>query len=738
MTETINLFPKDNQKMRGIVQKIIFSAKETKYAVFTLKLDNSQSLIKVTTKKLIPLLGQEVKIEGRWEKHPRFGDQFEAQTIEITAPTDEKGIERFLASGAIKGIGEKLAHRIVSVFGKNSLQIIETSPKKLSTVKGISFKKAQSIQAAYTEQSELKEIMLWLEKHGTSGIYAARIFQTYGSMSIRVLEDEPYRLTREVKGIGFLTVDSWMQTIGIDKEDENRILAGISYILYQATNKGHVFLPEKILAKETAKILQIEPIVVHDTLQKALKETLFVQEFLGDATLIYEPYLYKIEKTAGNILLQLQKTAENFYINNPLQNIEQFEQKNHIKLAASQKIAILTALKEGVLILTGGPGTGKTTIIKSILDILKGEGKEVLLAAPTGRAAQRLQETTGEEAMTIHRLLEAQGNTKGEMSFLRNEDYPLEADVIIIDEASMLDIYLTYHLLNALQEGTHLILVGDADQLPSVGAGRVLYDIISSKKINTIRLTQIFRQAENSKITVNAHLINQGRMPELTKDIDKEFIFLELENANLVAEKIVRLATEILFKNTHPKQEIDYQILANLEILSPMHKGIAGVENLNILLQEALNPPREDKDEITLMTHTFRLGDKVMQTKNNYIKQVFNGDIGFIIHIDETILVNFGNDKIISYDKNEFVELQLAYAMTVHKSQGSEYDIIIMPILKEHYIMLQRNLLYTAITRGKKKVILLGHKEALRHAVENNRPIKRYTLLTERLREILE
>lgn len=715
------------EKICGTVDTIIFASQDNRFTVLKLSPEKLSTQITVTLNGIAPLIGQLLEIEGEWVKHPKFGQQFKATTYKTVAPTEISGIEKFLASGAINGIGPAMAKKIVAEFGEKTLEIIAKSPNELLKVPGIGKKTAEKISTSYLEQSELTEIMVWLENHGISNTYAGKIFAKYGSFAIDIMEKDIYRLFQDIEGIGFLTADKLAFNLGIQREDKRRIISGIDYALMQLCNNGHCYIPEMALVDKTAKILQVNNQIIFTILKERIDIGSLNTEVVGGETLIYPPYLYYAEKKVATRLLQLQQATEPLSEDNLSLFIKVWEKDNQIQLAQKQKEAIKACLHHGVLVLTGGPGTGKTTVIKGILSILKAQGLKIRLAAPTGRAAKRLSETTGQKALTIHRLLEANNLAQDDnlqLGFSKDIDDQLDADVIILDEVSMVDIVLMHHFLNAVPDGCRIILVGDTDQLPAVGPGSVLKDIIRSQKVPAIRLDEIFRQAQTSMIIQNAHIINAGRLPDLRKQYS-DFVFYELNDDTSITQKILDLCTKDL-----PHEGFD--VLKDVQILSPMHRFLCGVENLNLMLQEQLNP-KKNQDELKYSSQTFRVGDKVMHIRNNYQKNVFNGDIGFIQDVNNEKLTVDYFDHIVTYEKNELNELTLAYASSVHKSQGSEYKVVIIPLSTSHYIMLQRNLLYTAITRAKQKVIIIGSKKALMTAIQSNRTQKRYTLLAERL-----
>ena len=719
------------EKICGTVSTIIFSSADNSFTVLKLSPEKLSTQITVTLNAPAPLIGQLLELEGDWVKHPKFGQQFKATICKAIAPTEVSGIEKFLSSGVIAGIGPAMAKRIVAEFGEKTLDVIAKTPKELLKVSGIGQKTADKISASYLEQSELSEIMLWLENHGLSSTYAGKIFAKYGSFAIDIMEKDIYRLFHDIEGIGFLTADKLAFNLGIQKDDKQRIISGIDYTLTLLCNNGHCCVPDTTLVNKTAKILQLDNSHIFNVLQERIHDNSLNTETLAGQTLIYPPYLYTAEKKVAKRLIDLQKNSKPLSEENTNLLIKVWEKDNQIYLADKQKEAIKASLRHGVFVLTGGPGTGKTTVVKGILSILKAQGLNIKLAAPTGRAAKRLSETTKQKAVTIHRLLEANNlndDKSPQLGFTKDIDDQLDADVIILDEVSMVDIVLMYHFLNAVPDGCRLVLVGDTDQLPAVGPGSVLKDIIRSEIIPAIRLDEIFRQAHTSMIIQNAHTINAGRLPDINHHYS-DFEFYELDDDNLITQKILDLCT-----NKLPNEGFD--ILRDVQILSPMHRFTCGVENLNTLLQATLNPKKE-QPEIKSGSQIFRVGDKVMHIRNNYQKNVFNGDIGFISAIgNEKVNVDF-LDHIVPYEKNELNELTLAYASSVHKSQGSEYKIVIIPLSTSHYIMLQRNLLYTAITRAKEKVIIIGSKKALTTAVQSNRTQKRFTLLAERLAQKL-
>lgn len=719
------------ENLKGSVESVIFQSGDGRFAVFRLRPEGRHGLVTATLPANAPLVGQEVLLGGAWIHHPRFGEQFKAESIQLTMPATSAGIERFLASGLIEGIGPAMARRIVARFGEATLDIMENAPQRLKEVTGIGPKTVGKITASYRAQSELRDIMLWLETRGVSGTLAARIYKQYGSFAIEVLARDPYRLAREVPGLGFMTADRIARAADMPADDPARVAAGVEFALFSIAAEGHCCIPAPLLAERGAKLLGVGQEAVNEAVTEGLANERLYAASVGEETFIYPAYLYRAESEVAESLRYLQKRAEVLTVEEPEILAADWEAASGLTLAEGQRQAVAAALRHGIFVLTGGPGTGKTTVVRGMIAVLEKLGLVIRLGAPTGRAAKRLAEATGRPATTVHRLLEAQGAADDTgAAFGRDADTPIEADAIILDEVSMMDIVLMAHFLAAVPPGCHVILVGDADQLPSVGPGSVLKEILRSDVIPSLRLTEIFRQAEESVIVRNAHAINAGRLPVCAPD--SAFEFRETKTEEETAAAIVRLCAEEL-------PRAGWDVWREVQVLSPLHRQAAGVDNLNRLLQAALNPPDIDREERAGGWFTYRVGDKVMQTKNNYQKKVFNGDTGRVTAIDEEKLrVLFEGGLTSDYTANELSELAPAYAMSVHKSQGSEYPVILLPLLPGHRIMLQRNLLYTAVTRARERVILLGSRGALQTAVENDRTRRRYTLLAERLAEALE
>lgn len=711
------------EKTEGTVENIIFQSDDKRFCVFRMKCA-SDGMITAVYHGAAPFMGEMIRVTGEWISHPRFGRQFNITGYQSVMPDSAEGVERFLSSGAVRGVGKTMASRIVEFFGKDTLEILGKNPERLAEIPGIGAKKAEIIGKSYSEISDLREIMLFLEQNGVSGSYAAKLQIAYGDTAIDRMKINPYILITDIEGIGFKTADRIALSLGFDLASTERIRAGIIYVLNMAASGGHTCIPEEELLRYAERVLQADYMVVETVFRDMVEKDMLRTEDWGGQRFIYPEYLYRAETGVAHMLLALRDHPESLGKVDEEKIMEEWEAEAGIELAEAQKEAIRSSLKFGVFALTGGPGTGKTTIIKGILSVLKRAGCKVLLAAPTGRAARRLEAAAGEKAQTVHRMLEY--NVSG--TFGKNAEDLLEAQAVIVDEASMLDIALFYHLLEALPLGCRLVLAGDVDQLPSVGPGSVLKDIIQSGKMPVVRLREIFRQAEISPIVRNAHRINRGMMPECVSDSD--FSMMEFEEEEQAAAYIT---------NFYADKTRDGRWQA-LQVLSPMHKGACGVRNLNSLLQMRVNPPSPEKNEILRPDGTvLRLGDKVMQIRNNYEKDVYNGDIGQIVNIKEKEVTVWypdrQEDEYVCYSESEYDELQLAYAMSVHKSQGSEYSQIVLALMPGHYIMLQRNLLYTAVTRAREKVVLVGTRAALYTAVSNDRTKRRYSLLKERLQE---
>ena len=715
--------------LHGILEKISYHNEENDFVVAKLREKEKRELTTIVGNLSGITPGESLKLTGKWVQNRRFGEQFQVETFEITMPATLHGIEKYLASGLIKGIGPVMSERIVEKFGLGTLEVIEKDPERLSEVEGIGPKRISMITKAWEELREIKEVMIFLQGHGVSAAYSAKIYKQYGSQSIEIIRENPYRLARDIHGTGFLTADKIAQNLGVDRHSLVRAKAGLLYVLNQQTEEGHVYYPEVQLIYKTKEILHVNEEIIFQAIQELSREKeIFLEDLDGEDHFraVFPVPLYVAESGVARRLMDLKESASNIRPIHPEKAIKWVEQKLNIELAKRQEEAVLLAATSKVLIITGGPGTGKTTIITAILRIFQELKLRILLAAPTGRAAKRMNEATGCEAKTIHRLLEYSPHRGG---FKKNETDPLEADVAIIDEASMVDTLLMYHLLKALPSHAHLILVGDIDQLPSVGPGNVLKDIIKSGRFTVVTLAEIFRQAQESMIVVNAHKVNEGQFPILREmePLQKtDFQFIQKEDPEEILQTILDLCSDGI------PGKFGFHPLREIQVLAPMHKGLIGVANLNVELQRRLNP---GPAAISHGPWNFRPGDKVMQTVNNYDKDVFNGDIGWISKVEpeqREVAIDF-DGRIVPYDYSDLDEVILAYAVSVHKSQGSEYPVVILPVSTQHYLLLQRNLIYTGITRAKKLVVMIGTKKALAIAIRNNKPQRRYTLLSERL-----
>lgn len=731
--------------LNGIVESIVFKSDDTGYVVSKVRIDKDC----INAVGIVPFLkeGQHVKLKGQWVLHKQFGRQFNIDEYEEVLPDSIDGIKKYLSTGIIHGIGPITAKKIVDRFKEETLDILENHIERLQEIEGIGEKKFRIIYESYIEQKDLKDIIIYFQGHGMTTNQCIKIYKKFGVDAKAIVSENPYILCDEISGIGFITADRIAKSLGIESISPFRIQSGIRYILNQFSASGNTYMPKNNLIDEVSKILGVPGQMVEENLYNLALETKIKIEKINDIEAVFSLPYYYCELGVTNKIITL--SIENFRtINTDVEfEIETFERKNKIKFANSQREAIVGAFENGIEIITGGPGTGKTTIIKSIIEIYENNGMKVLLGAPTGRAAKRMTESTGREAKTIHRLLEM-GVSEDENSYYgKGESEPLEADVIIIDEASMIDIMLMHSLLKAIKIGTRLIIVGDVDQLPSVGAGNVLKDLIESNFIKVVRLKDIFRQGEESLIVTNAHKINNGEMPYINRR-DGDFFFENKDNVDLILSTIIDLINRRLpnFKKAWDKYR-------DIQILTPTRKGILGVQNLNNKLQEVLNPKSPSKREKELKEVIFREGDKVMQTKNNYSLKwirvngsgenegvgVFNGDMGFIQSINEeekTITIIFDDERKVVYDYIYLDELELAYAITIHKSQGSEFKVIITPAFMGSPLLMNKNLLYTAITRAKELVVVVGIPKALKYMVSNTRSMERYSSLRDRIIDI--
>lgn len=735
--------------IEGYVDHIIFRNQENGYTVMEIIRGGEE----VTCVGTIPYIdeGEDIEAEGVFVEHAIYGKQFKIQKIEIKTPEDESAIERYLGSGAIKGIGVALAARIVKKFKQDTFRIMEEEPERLAEIKGISERKAREIAEQMAEKHDMRKAMVFLQKYGISTATGAKIYQRYKEGIYQVIQENPYRMAEDIAGIGFKMADEIAARVGIHLDSDYRIKCGISYCLQQAAAEGHVYLPKKILMDRAGELLGLLTEQIEKQLMDlAIERKIIIKEKQGDV-IVYGSQYYFMELQIAKKLYDLN-VSEEIAPEQIQEKIAKIEEKNHTVLDELQKKAVMEAVRTGVLILTGGPGTGKTTTINAMIDYFEMEGLEVMLAAPTGRAAKRMAEATGREAQTIHRLLEVStisDESQERGIFGKGEEDPIETDVLIIDEMSMVDIYLMKALLNALLVGTRLVLVGDINQLPSVGPGSILKDLIQSNCLNVVRLNKIFRQATQSDIIVNAHKINRGEKIVLDNK-SRDFFFLKREDANVIISVVLTL---ILKKMPRYVDADPFDI----QVLTPMRKGLLGVERLNRILQEYLNPKSESKREKEHGEGMFREGDKVMQIKNNYQIEwevrgnygisiekgtgVFNGDMGIVREINlfaETMTVEFDEKRFVEYSFKQLDELELAYAVTVHKSQGSEYPAVVIPLMTGPRMLMTRNLLYTAVTRARKCVTLVGNPDTFEQMVQNEFEQKRYTTLSDRIQEIFQ
>ena len=777
------------ETLQGILERIVYENPDTGYTVGRLSARDHAELITVVGNLASINPGESLLLQGEWVDNAKYGRQFQIEKYETILPANVVGLRKYLGSGLIKGIGPKMAGLIVRKFGMDTMDVIENEPEKLARVPGIGRKRVQTIKEAWEAQREIKNVMLFLQSHDVSTAHAAKIYKTYGNDAIPIVTEDPYRLADDIYGIGFVTADTIAQKLGIDKDAPKRVQAGIKYVLSQKADDGHVFQRraelieacQTILEQETEAIEQGISVLVEEeeiinpsftdlassdeqmgvsepqdaygvSNQKEISEAHQEPPITDNHSAIYLVPFYYAELGVANQFLRLLASDQGHSTAPLLPNstpfLTQLESEMGIRFASQQREAIHTAMTTRAMILTGGPGTGKTTTVVGMIRLFGAEGRRITLTAPTGRAAKRLSETTGSEAKTIHRLLEFSPQNNG---FKRNRQNPLDTDVVIVDETSMVDLVLMNRLMQAIRPMTTVILIGDTDQLPSVGAGNVLRDLIDSQRIPVIQLTEIFRQAQESMIVTNAHRINKGDFPELTGDTDRNFFFMEEEDPEVITELICSVIADRL------PRHYDYHPIDDIQLLCPMRRGTLGTENLNKRLQEVLNPEHTtpvshhplEKSRFGVQTYKrmsepagqfqtaggFRIGDKVMQIRNNYDYDVFNGDIGRVVsieHINKKVYIQFP-DKQVAYDTADLGELVLAYATTIHKAQGSEYPAVVIPLHTQHYLMLQRNLLYTGITRAKERVVIVGTKRALGICIRNNQVMERNSYLAERL-----
>ncbi len=733
-------------QIQGVIEDIIFKNDDNGYVVAIVATKDETHTVVGYIPNIVE--GQSLKIDGDWVKHPEFGKQFKINGYEEILPTSKIGIEKYLASGIILGIGPVTAKKIVERFGEKTLEIMDNNIEKLGEIEGIGEKKVKLINESYKKQQEVRTIMVFLQEYGVSPNQCIKIYNKYKKEAIKIVKENPYKLTEDIAGIGFKTADKIARNLGIEASSPFRIQSGITFVVGEFCAMGNTYMPMDKLIKEASDMLCIDKTEVEKNIYECTLDQKIKIELIDNENCVFTMPYYYCELGVTKKIITMVTNLYNPININVEEEIKGFEEENNICFAESQKEAIKGALENGIEVITGGPGTGKTTIINCITNIFENASLKVLMAAPTGRAAKRMSEATKREAKTIHRLLEL-GITDGtDISFYRDEDSPLECDVIIIDEASMVDIVLMNNLLKAIGMGTRIIIVGDVDQLPSVGPGNVLKDIIESGAVKVVRLKNIFRQAKESMIIVNAHKINSGEMPILNAK-DKDFYFIENGSSEGILSTIIELVNTRL-----PKFNKAWDSKTHLQVLSPMRKGILGVSNLNEKLQKKLNPESENKKEIKYRDTIFRVGDKVMQTKNNYSLKwerisgegekegegIFNGDVGFVIDIEDenNLIVAFEEERKVVYDKIYLDELDLAYAVTIHKSQGSEFPVVIMPAFMGPPLLMNRNLLYTGITRAKALVVLVGNPKAVHFMIKNNKSFDRYSSLKWRIMDIMK
>jgi len=742
-----------SDRLQGSVERITYYNEENGYSVIRLNVEGRSDLVTVVGNLPEVQPGESLQLEGEWTKHPQYGRQFAAEWCKQVLPATVEGLKAYLGSGMIKGVGPVTAKRIVQRFGVDTLQVLDENPERLREALGVGPKRAESIAEAWEEQKQIREVMMFLQSHGVSTNLAVKIYKTYGDDALQVVQEDPYRLAQDIWGVGFKTADKVAQDLGLPHDDPSRLQAGVAYALSQLADQGHVYVPEEELVAEASPLLEVDPNLIEEAIRELDSEQVVQRETL------HYPRTQEVAGAAGEIASELQIREEEavylapFYygeigVTNRLRDLlddpstrlapfrsvdwdallSQITRGAALDLSSEQRHAVQTALTNKVTVLTGGPGTGKTVTVRTLISALEAFGRKYALCAPTGRAAKRLSEATNRPAKTVHRLLEY----SPQRGFQRNEEAPLQIDCLIVDEASMLDLLLTNRLLKAVHPAAHVLFVGDVDQLPSVGAGDVLRDIIASDRVAVVELTEIFRQAANSGIVINAHRINRGEFPILNEFGD--FYYFSKEDPAEAAELLV----DIVKRRIPEKFRLDP--LDDLQVMAPMYRGECGVSNLNEILQKALNPPSPRKRERKVGGRVFRVGDKVMQTRNNYDKDVYNGDIGRVSRIDtieQTMSIRIderpGQGRTVVYDWVELDELQHAFSISVHKSQGSEYTGVVLPILTQHYLLLQRNLLYTAVTRAKRLVVLVGTRRAIWIAVKNDKVSERHSGLSLRL-----
>lgn len=720
----------DAVELQGTLERVVFHNEDNGYTVFRVRPEGKDEvdLVTVVGHMGSPQAGASLRIKGRWVNNARFGRQVQMESFESLLPATTEGIKMYLASGLIKGIGKSIAARIVKAFGEDTLRIFDDEPQRLLEVSGITEKKLVTIVECWAEHQGVRNLVQFLQPHDIGASFAVRIYKHYGPQALSIVQENPYRLAMDIRGIGFLTADALASKLGFESEHPLRIQAGTLYTLMKQIDDGHVYYPRRLLVEQTCAQLGIAAEFVEEAVDSLAREERVVLEELDDEVGVYLTRFHHYESKIAYYLRRILASPKSVRFPKPDEVVEKVVSELGITLAEEQVEAVRTAATSKVMVLTGGPGTGKTTILSAIIKVFSGNKSKILLAAPTGRAAKRMSEAIGREARTIHRLLEYTPKDDG---FARNEDNPLACGLLVVDEASMMDTLLFYHLLKAVPLGATVVLVGDVHQLPSVGPGNVLADIIASGAVPVVELTEIFRQSAESEIICNAHLINKGQVPSLESSRDRlsDFYFIHQNDPERAADMVLDLV------RNHIPRRFGLDPVNDIQVLTPMHKGAVGAAQLNLRLQASLNP---NGLEVRRGDRSFRLHDKVMQIRNNYDKDVFNGDVGRIVFLDgkeRTLSVRY-DDRVVPYDFDELDELTPAYAISIHKSQGSEYPAVVIPLMMQHYVLLQRNLVYTGVTRGKKLVVLVGESRALHMAVKNNRTRTRHTRLALRLQPL--
>jgi exodeoxyribonuclease V alpha subunit len=719
----------DKTMLKGTLDRIRFESENGEFAVCDLDVNGRRGTVTMVGNIMSARPGESVEVTGEWQNNPKFGRQFRIESIRVVPPTTREGIEKYLASGFVDGIGPVLAERIVDKFGEDTLDVLDAEPGRIREVEGIGKVRATKIGKAWDEQRQVRSVMVFLQSHGVSPTYAAKIWKRYADRSIQIVRENPYKLAEDIRGIGFRIADSIALEAGLERDSLARLRAGLLYVLRQAHGEGHMYLPLDELRAGAVELLEVPEDMLGAAVEslKAEDKVVIEPQPRSASPAVFRAQAHRAETGVAQHLRRIVGSGGLLNYGNLEDELDDIEHEMGFELASQQREAAMAIWADNVAVVTGGPGTGKTTIIRAVCRLAEHFDQKLALAAPTGRAAKRMSEATGVDARTVHRLLEFAPNEGG---FTRDEETPLQADVVIIDESSMMDTYLMHALVRAIDSGTRLLLVGDVDQLPSVGPGNVLEDVIASETVRVVRLTEIFRQAQESTIVQNAHRINRGLMPVVPSRNDGELVDFYTISANspqLAQDRILQLVTERV------PDAFGFDPIDDVQILSPMHRGEVGCQALNDALQEEFS---WDGPELVRGSSRWKVGDKVMQTRNNYEREVFNGDIGRVARIDteaEELTVDF-DGRQVTYPKVDLDELMLAYAVTVHKSQGSEYPVVIMPVVTQHYVLLQRNLLYTAVTRARELVILVGSERAVEIAVQNDRARYRYTLLAKRLR----